>query len=80
MITELEVYAIQVAQPDFHIMEGDKPSARLMKLIGHLSIEDQCRVVHRAAAIASEIAEAALDEADRLDEEIRIETFGPDHE
>jgi hypothetical protein len=75
---EIEVYAMQVAQPDFRIMEGGEPTPRLLKLIGHLSIDDMGRIVNRAAGIAREIAEAAIDEVDRLNEEIRIETFGPD--
>ena len=59
-------------------MEGGKSTQRLVNLIRHLSIEDMGRIVHRAAGIAREKFEAAADDADRINEEIRIETFGSD--
>ena len=75
---EIEVYAIQVAQPDFDIMEDGEPSQRMFRLLGHLTLEDVERIVQRSVEISREIAEAALDEADRLNEKVRIAKFGPD--
>jgi hypothetical protein len=73
---EIEAYATIMAQPDFQIMRDGAPTARTQALIGHLYIEDQVKAVQRSAEIAREIAETSLDMADRLNEEMRVATFG----
>lgn len=69
--TEIEVYAMQAA----HLSIRD---VRMLQLISHLGHEDVIKVLRRSTEIANERLEAAADELDRLTEEVRVDTFGPD--
>jgi hypothetical protein len=65
MITEIEIetYALQIAEPAF----GKISDATLAPLIGHLDPADFEAVLERAAEIAHQRGDAALAEADALE-------------
>lgn len=67
---EIEGYATIMAQPGFDL----KRDAGAL-LGDHVYGVDLMKVMARTAEIAREIAEAALDEADRLNEEVRADMW-----